>query len=118
MVEAAAQNLHVGGIEQDGGQGGLGRLIGQVATQMGAPEAAAQALLGARKVWFEDIVGAGCDGAGAAAGIAQHWMAAQALAIALQIVQHEGGSGVGWCVVGGGLEALAELSLIVLEVSG
>ena len=119
MVEAAAQNLHIGGIQQVGGQGGLGWLVGQIAAQMGAPEAAAQALFGGGEVWLEDVVGTGRDGDGTPARIAHDRMAAQALAIALQIGQHEGHGGVGRrVVVEGDFEALAELSLIVLEGGG
>ena len=48
----------------------LGWLVGQVATQMGAVEAAAQALLGGGDVLIEDVVGAGYDGDGTPAPIA------------------------------------------------
>ena len=119
LVEAAAQNVHVGGVQQVGGQGGLVWLVGQVAAQMGAPEAAAQGLLGGGELLLEDVVGADHDGDGLAARIAHDRMTAQARAIALQIGQHEGVGGVGrLAVVAGGLDALTELPLVVLQVGG
>ena len=86
---------------------------------MSAPEAAAQGLLGGGEVLLEDVVGAGRDGDGLATRIAHDRMTAQARAIALQVGQHEGVGGVGrLAVVAGGLDALTELSLIVLQVGG
>ena len=79
LVETSAHNLHVGGIKQVGGQGGVSWLVGQVGVQMGAPEAAAQALRGGGEVVFEDILRAGRDVDGTPARIAHEWMTAQAL---------------------------------------
>ena len=67
---------------------------------------------------FEDILGAGHDGDGTPARVANDRMAAQALAIAVKIDQHPGHGRVGRVIVKAGLEALAEFSLVLLRGIG
>ena len=118
LVEGAAHDAHIVGIAQVGDEGRLGRLVFHGAAQMGPPETAAQALLGAGEELFQDVVGAGDYRHDATAGVAHRRVAAEVLAIAVQIVQHEGFGRVLRAVVGQSLDALAQSLVVVLEVAG
>lgn len=118
LVERAAHDAHIVGVAQVRDEGRLGRLVFHVAAQMGPSETAAHALLGAGEKLLQDIVGARHDRHHSTARLAHHRMAAELLAIAVQIVQHEGCGRVRLAVVVPVLDALAQSLVIVLEVGG
>ena len=70
-------------------QGGLGGLVLHVASQMGAAQTAAQALLGGREELLDDIVGAVDNRHRPALLITGHGMAPQPVTVAVQIVEND-----------------------------
>ena len=56
LVQRASQDAHVVRMPQVGGQGDLGRLVIQIAPQMGAAHTAPQALLGGAEKLLDDVV--------------------------------------------------------------
>ena len=118
LVERAAHDAHIVGVAQVGDEGCLGRLVFHVAPQMGPPETATQALLGVGEKLFQDIVGARHDRHDWTARRTHHRVAAELLAIAVQIVQQEGFGRIRRAVVRQVLEKLAQSLVVALEVGG
>ena len=89
LIEGTAHDAHIVGIAQSGNKGRLVQWVPHLADQMGPPETAAQAMLGAGEEVFEGAVGALDYCHDSPPWVAHQRVAAEVPAIAVRIVQQE-----------------------------
>ena len=119
LVERTAHDAHVVRVPQVRRQGGLRRLVFQIAAQLGAAQSPPQALFRNGEEVLDDVVGAVDDDHRPARAIAGHGMPAQPGAVAVQVSEDDR-LGRAQDRAGGLLrgDPLAQLPAVALQVGG